>query len=271
MHILVPILVLGSVLYSKAQSVSTRLGGRAAAMGYASFSAADASAFFNNVGALAHIAQSTVHFCYEAATQIPGANRTGVALSLATPVGTAAIGIFRFGDPLYNEQILSVAFGNRIGITSLGSKINYVQYQADGFGTRSAVTIDLGGLTQITKQVSVGAGIFNITQSNISDDEELPVILVAALGFQPNQQFLLAIEIEKRAASPAAFKTGVEYSIYKKLFIRTGFNLNPTAVCGGIGAKTNRISIDYAMKFSYTLGFTHQASASLQLKPPHKK
>lgn len=267
MHIWLVNLLLISTWYGNAQSVNTRLGGRAAAMGYAGFCVADESAIFNNVGALAHIKQSSAFFCYDAAAEIPGANRTGASLSVSTAAGTAAFGFFRFGDMVYNEQMLSVAFGNRIGITSLGVKINYVQYQADGFGSRSTITADLGCITQLTPQFSVGAGIFNITQSKIADDDELPVVLVAAFGFQPDQKFLFATEVEKRPGSPAAIKSGVEYGIYKKLFFRTGINLYPASLFGGIGTKTNRVTMDYAMKFSNVLGFAHQASASYSLKP----
>ncbi|MDZ4714665.1 MAG: hypothetical protein SH819_04270 [Cytophagales bacterium] len=247
------------------QSVNTRLGARAAAMGYATFAVADETSVFNNVGSLARVPQSGLIFCYESAAELPGANRTGAGITIRKAASAIALGFFRFGDPVYHEQLVSAAYGNRIGNTSLGVKVNYVQYRADGFGTRSTVTADVGGLTQITPQLAVGAGVYNITQSAIAENEELPVILVAAIGFQPTPLLLLVAEAEKRLGSPLTVKGGAEVAIYKKIFVRTGFNLNPTSLHTGIGAKTHRISIDYAIRFSHLLGFAQHASASVRL------
>ncbi len=39
-------------------------------------------------------------------------------------------------------------------------------------------------------------------------------------------------------------RTGMEYSIYDKVFVRTGFNLNPNAAYFGLGAQKRNIKID---------------------------
>ncbi len=271
MNILVFALVLVGAINAPAQSVDTRVGARHAGMGYASFTVFDEASFFNNIGAIGRLEAPAVFFAYEVVADLPGANRTAAAVVWPTAIGTFAGGVFRFGDDIYSEQILSLAFSNRIGATSLGIKANIVQYRAAGFETKNAITIDFGGLTQITPKVYVGAGIFNVTQSSIEADEVLPVSLVAAIAYQDDNRITLALEVEKKLGSPLRFKGCVEYGIAKKLLFRSGFNMNPVVLFVGLGARTRRANYDYCSSISYTLGFAHQASVAYRLAIPRNK
>ncbi len=271
MYILVSCFILFTIMSCHAQSVNTRIGAPHAGIGYASFTLHDEAALFNNVGAMARLESPTLFFSYEVATELPGANRTAAAISWPTSLGTLAIGAFRFGDEFYNEQFLSAGFSNRLGATSLGAKINFVQYRTNAVETITAFTVDFGGLTQLTPELQVGAGIFNLTQSSLVEGEVLPVILVAAIGYEPDQRLLLAAELEKQLGSPLRIKGGVTYVIAKKIFFRSGFNLNPVMLFGGLGAKTRRTNIDYTISYNSSLGFAHQASAGYRLKTNSEK
>ena len=149
--------------------------------------------------------------------------------------------------------------------------MNYIQYQAEGFGTRNAVTLDVGGLAQITPLLSIGAGIFNVTQSFLGDGERLPVSLITGIGFKPNNSFILTTEVEKQIALPAIWKMGMEYAINKKIFFRAGINLNPSAVFGGVGTRAKRTAIDCSIQYTRLLGMAIQGSLSYHLGKAYKK
>ncbi len=249
----------------RAQSVSTIMGARAASMGNASAALNDEAALFNNVGAMAEIRNTSSFFSCEARPALPGANRMAAGIYLPTKFGTGGFGVFRFGDDLYNEQVLSAGFSNKFGIASLGAKVNYIQYHAESFGTKNAVSINFGGLARITPQISIGAYIVNINQSKISEDERLPTKLTAGLGFKPDSHFFIATEVEKDLDYDATWRLGAEYVIHKKVFVRTGFNLNPSVGYAGLGIKNKRLSFDYALSFSHALGLAHQGSAAYRL------
>ena len=253
----------------QSQSTSTLMGARAAGMGYASAVLKDEAAIFNNPGSLTGD-KSSAFFAYEVRPEMPGASRTAAGIQIPFKIGVGAFGIFRFGDDLYSEQLLSLGFSNQFGITSLGVKVNYIQYRAEGFATKSALGLDFGGLTQLTPNISVGAYIVNLNQPEISPGERLPTRLVAAIGFKLDEAFLIATEINKEINYPASWRTGFEYTIHKKIFVRSGFNLYPTAVHTGIGAKTRKLKIDYALQFSQALGESHQASLIVQLSKQKK-
>jgi hypothetical protein len=211
---------------------------------------------------------------YEIRAQLQNANRMAFAFNAPIKWGVASVGIFRFGDDLYNEQILSTGFGNKFGIASLGFKANYIQYQASGFGTHSAVSLDFGGLAQLTDQLSIGAYITNLNQAKIStdyDSERLPTRLTAGLTFKPKENLFITTEIDKDIDYEATWRTGLEYSFKEKFFVRTGFNMNPQAGFFGLGIKKKRVKADYALQFSSLLGASHQASASYTFYRDKKK
>jgi hypothetical protein len=243
------------------------MGSRAAGLAFASSTLTDEWSLFNNVGGLAKAKQTNAAFAYEIKPALTGANRMAASLSVATKPGTLGLGVFKFGDEVYSEQLASIGFGNQIGNTALGAKINYIQYRAEGFGTSRAMSVDFGGVTTITKQITLGAYITNLTQSKLAgaSNERLPTRMVAGLGFKPSDNVFIASEIEKDLAYPVSWRSGVEYAVYKKVFFRTGFNLNPSAFYFGLGAQKKNIKVDYALRFSRLLGVAHQASIVFSL------
>ena len=259
------ILIFGTILFAKiafAQSVSTQMGARSTALGYASSSLADEWSLFNNPGGIGKINQTNAGFAYEVNTQLKNANRMGAIFNMPIKWGTASAGIFRFGDDLYNEQALSVGFGNQFGIASLGMKINLVQYNAEGFGVTTAMSFDFGGITELTEKLSVGAYITNLTQSRMGEeDERLPTRLTAGLSYKPEKNILVTTELAKELDYMATWRTGLEYSFHQKVFFRTGFNLNPGTAFFGLGIKKKKLRIDYAVQFNQLTGAMHQASA----------
>lgn len=245
-----------------AQSSSTQMGARAAGLGYTSSTLSDEWSLFHNVGGLGKLKQTSAAVAYELKPALTGANRMAASLVTNLKPGSLGIGVFKFGDDLYSEQMASFGFGNQIGNTSLGAKINYIQYRAEGFGTSKAISIDFGGITRLTSELSIGAYITNVSQSKLSgaSSERLPTRMVAGLGFKPSESVWLATEIEKDLAYDVTWRSGLEYAVYKKIFFRTGFNLNPSAFYFGIGAHKQNLKVDYALRFSPLLGVAHQAS-----------
>jgi hypothetical protein len=66
-------------------------------------------------------------------------------------------------------------------------------------------------------------------------------------------------------------RTGLEYSVFKNLFFRTGYVLNPQAGFFGLGFHKNKLKIDYAIRFGQLSGAAHQASAIYLIPKKNKK
>jgi hypothetical protein len=255
-----------------AQSVNTLMGARSASLAFASSTLGDEWSLFNNVGGLAKVNQFSGAFAYEVRPSLLGTKRVAAALNAPFKFGTAGFGFFRFGDDLYSEQIISGGFSNQLGIASLGLKANYIQYRAEGFGTKSAISISFGGIAEITPKISIGAYVTNINQPKISiqDNERIPTKLTAGISFKPSDKILLLTEVEKDINYDPTIKGAFEYTIHKKVFFRTGFNLQPNAGFFGLGFNARRVKIDYGMQYSSILSFIHQASAIYRFQKKSK-
>src|SRR5882762_11163621 len=101
--------------WAEAQSSSTVMGARAAGLGYTSVVLKDEWAIFNNVAGLAGLHQVSTAFAYEVRPALTGANRIAASIAAPSKIGTLGIGIFRFGDEVYSEHLLSFGVGNQIG------------------------------------------------------------------------------------------------------------------------------------------------------------
>lgn len=237
-------------------------------LGYASSCLEDEWALFNNSAGLASTDRPIVAFSYEAHPSFNSFNRMASLFVLPVGPGVAAVGVYRFGDDIYNEQVLSVAFANTLGLASLGLKMDYIQYYAEGFGNAKALAVSFGGIARLTPTLSVGAHIVNLNQPKITKhtDEILPTLLIVGLRITPSKKIFVISEIEKDLSHDLTWKTGMEYQVHKKIAARTGFNHRPQAAFFGLGLNTKKFDIDYALEYHFNVGPIHQASVSYQFQ-----
>jgi hypothetical protein len=247
--------------FSYAQSSSTLMGARAGGLAYASSCLTDEWAIFNNVSGLVKVDKTSSAFTYDTQPGFKPFDRMAAAFAVPLKFGTAGAGVFRFGDQLYNEHIIALGFANTFGLASLGLKVNYIQYKAEGFGSKGVISLSFGGITTLTEKISIGAYIINLNQPNISlENEKLPTLLILGAGFQLTPETFVTTELEKDLNYPVKWKTGVEYLLYKKFTIRTGFTLNPAVAFFGLGFKTRKFKLDYAYQHDFSIGSRHQAT-----------
>jgi hypothetical protein len=241
------------------------MGARSLGMGNASACIKDEWSLLNNPAGLSELKDATASFSYNAYPHLNAFNRMAAVFTQPFKFGVGGVGVYRFGDKLYNEHVISTGFANQFGLASIGVKFNYIQYQAEGFGSTGVVTVSMGGIATLTPQLKVGANITNINQPEITTGdqvESVPTRLSVALAFQPYDKLLLCTELEKDLAKETLWKTGIEYQFHEKFVARTGFNLNPNAGFVGFGCKPKKFTLNYAMQYSLNVGLNHQATVS---------
>lgn len=227
---------------------------------------ADAWSTLNNVGALGDINTGQAGFSQVALPGFPMFNRVAAVVVAPTRLGTAGVGAYRFGDELYREDIVSAAYGNRIGMTALGARVNYIQYNARGAGRRGIVTISLGGLARLTTRLRFGAFISSIQQPRVSPDgERLPTQMSAGMLYNLSTQVAVMGEVEKDTDFPARLKVAMEYQPYTRVAFRTGFHTQPAALYFGTGFRMSRLQCDYAYRYQPAFAAQHVVTASVRL------
>ena len=256
------VLFLTGAWISHAQSANTLISARGLGLANATATLADEWSLLNNTGGLSKLKTTSAAVAYEAKPNLLGANRMAAVVALPTKIGTAGLGVFRFGDNLYSEQILSAGFGNTFGNTSIGLKVNYIQYTITGFGTKTAISLNFGGITQLTPAIAIGAYIVNLNRPTLStiDGEKLPTRLVAGVSFKASEVVSLFTEIDKDIDYRPTIKGAVEYKLHKKVVARTGVNLQPEAAFFGLGFVSSPLKIDYAMQYNQNLNAAFQVS-----------
>jgi hypothetical protein len=250
-----------------AQSSSILIGARSTGLGNATSCLSDEWSILNNPGGLSAVRKTTIAFSHFTNPSFQPFDRSAVSVSLPIGSSTAGISLFKFGDDLYSEQIASAAFSNKLGIASLGLRINYIQYAAKDFGTIGVFSISFGGIASVSKTLSIGAYITNINQPLIKrgdNAESIPTRVAVGYRLKMSQRIFLTSEVEKEIEKPILFKTGLCYDSRGKFFFSTGFNLNPNAAFLGAGFRPRRLGFEYGMAYNFTTGLYHQVSASYQ-------
>jgi hypothetical protein len=266
------LLLLGSSLQTYGQNGSYLQGGRSQGMGHASVTLNDGWSIFNNVGGIAGVDHTQILLGYQHRFGLEFLNTISAAVVSPLRIGAVGVSAFRFGDDLFNQQKIGLAYGNKFGLASLGVKANYLQYNIDGFGRRGMLMMEIGGVAEITEKIFFGAHITNFTQTKLAefDDERVPTLLKAGLSYRPIKGLMVNIETEKDVELPATIRAGFEYEIQELVSIRSGFSTFPFNNYFGLGLRPGNFTFDYAFSNSSAIGNIHHLSIILGLGKKNK-
>lgn len=247
-----------------AQMGHNDFGSRSQGLGNSNSNLVDEWSIFNNVGGLSGVKNGVVFFGYNQYFEIDGFDKIAAGVIHPFKFGNIGVSVYKFGDELFNEQVASAAFGNKIGFVRLGFRANYYQMSIDEFGTVGSLFFDFGGIIELIPKLSFGAYISNFTLAklNNSANSKLPVVMKAGLSFKPAQELSLNLDIYKDVDYKPIIKAGIEYIILEKFYLRTGLNTNPIKSFFGAGLHLNKFQIDYAISAHQFLGTSHQATVS---------
>src|SRR5690606_12235141 len=252
------------VFFAEAQSVSTLMGARAHAMASASSCLDDEWSLFNNPAGLSGVTDAIVAVGYAMTPLLPGSDRMAVAGSLRAFKGVLSAGIFRFGDAFYSEQIMRLGYAHKLGLAALGISASLIQYSATGFGTLWVPGVTLCGIAELTPWMKIGAYVVNPTQPVVSRDhgERLPTQLTAGIGVTPGEQVLIIAEVEKDLDYDTSWKIAMEYRPLGRFHFRLGCRLVPERFSAGVGFRSPRLRLDYALDYSAFIGTGHHVTAA---------
>ena len=251
-----------------AQSGHYKNGADAFGRADASVTDSDSWSLYNNVGALSdHEQDISVTFAYRNFHSILDLYSTAAGLNCPLGPFNTSLGFFRFGNEVFNEQSIILGIGHKIRHTSLGISLHYVQIRGEQIGKSEALAISFGGLTKISRELSVGGYVFNLNQTKISriSGEKLPTVMTMGVKYEV-ANFKVNLEAGKELDYNITFRSGVEYSIKKKMSIRTGIITVPFSSSYGLGFHTGKFIIDYGLRRSGILGISHMISVVFKVK-----
>ncbi|WP_141106514.1 PorV/PorQ family protein [Hymenobacter gelipurpurascens] len=195
----------------------------------------------------------------------------GVAAAEAPRYGVVGVTAQRFGGKLYSEQAVGVAYGYQLGTVRVGGKVEILQVSLEGLGSRRTVAASLGGQADIIpRKLTFGATLYNLNQARLApyQDERVPTVLRAGLGWRASDKVLVLVETEKDVEQDADFRAGLEYRPLPVLALRGGLAALTHQTTGGVGFRSGALQLDYAGAWHQALGLSQQVSVAYVWEKP---
>ncbi|OWY21602.1 hypothetical protein C7N43_07570 [Sphingobacteriales bacterium UPWRP_1] len=235
------------------------VGGRQAAMGNTSVTFTDVFSVFYNQAGLAGINTVTAGVYAENRFLLKDLNFFGAAVAIPTKGGTFGLGATYFGNNLYNDRLINLAYGRKLFNTlSVGIELDYAAISVADYGTANAFTFGLGVQYAIIPKLIAGAQVHNPLRWQFTDFEEdrLPTVISSGIAYLPSEKVTICAEAEKNLDKPLMLKAGFEYNIVEKLSLRAGITTEPVVSSFGIGLNLGTLRIDLANSFHPVLGYS---------------
>ncbi len=242
---------------------------RIQAMGQAGVGLANTpDAIFMNCSGLAQLNSIALSAYYTRPFGIKELNFGSLAVIVPTSIGSFATGLISFGNELYREQslILSLSRSAKQNIF-YGLNLHYMKLQIDGYGSDFSFSSDFGILIKVIPHMSWGFFATNLNRALMGKTNDyLPKTFGTGIAIFPVNDLILNLDIFKDSMFPLEFRCGIEYLLFHRLALRSGFSTEPAQFCAGLGFQFSHFEVDYGVTTHQDLGLTHHLSFQLRLK-----
>ena len=247
------------------------MGSRSHALGNASVAIDDIWAYHHNPANLVSVKKLGLGLSYENRFLLKELQSQGFVVALPLKAGVISIGLQSFGFKNFRTNRLGLGYSMKLAeFLSCGVQLNYHQVRlTDAYGRKDALTAELGLRADITDNWKVAFSIFNLTRTKISEFSEDRLTTLMRLGTQYtfSEKVMLVAELEKNIEFPVRFKTGIEYSPIRKLFLRGGFATQPIEISAGLGYRfKEQFQLDLGSAYHQILGWSPNFSFTYLMK-----
>jgi long-subunit fatty acid transport protein len=240
-------------------------GARTRSLGNTCIADTNAWTIFTNPAGLSHVKKATVlasdEYLYNlqeirsfsAATIIPIKKKFIIGCTFQ-----------KQGYTWFNDQQIGLHTAQKIGMYSLGASFMWWQRVAGETFRQTHPLFNIGGTISLNKHLQLGLHFSNCTNTQ-NELQNLPVSIQAGFMYILSKEIVWYTDLKKQLNSGMNFQTGIEYKIHKNFLLRSGVQLKPMRLNGGVGFCNKRIAIDYSMSHQSPLGFRHQLSLCVYL------
>lgn len=198
---------------------------------------------------------------------LPELRTTAFATTVPLSFTTLGLKAEQFGFDLYKETEFGIALAKMLDSSmSLGACVNLYHLSIDKYGSSSRLTLDVGMLARILERVVLGFNFSNATGTAISkNNERLPQIFTFGARWNPINNLLLTLEMEKDIRYQTSIKAGIEQKVVSIISLRAGIANNPDKYSVGFAVRYSLFEFSYAGYSHIDLGWTHQIELSFTL------
>ena len=243
----------------EAQTVRTPVAALYPSLNTYSVQQKDAFSFRSNSASLAGIKSFAAGVFSERRFLLKELSSYSVVAALPTASGAVGLRGDYFGEVLYNESGMGLAYGRSLGTKAdVGLGFHYFSMKAAGYGAAATVTFDAGAVLYLSDVVQAGVSVYNPVGMKLGKggEEKLPSIYSFGIGYDASPQAFIGAEVQKTEDQPVSVNAGLQYLFAEKLIARSGFSSAASVYYLGFGVKLQKLRIDVAASVHPYLGVT---------------
>jgi len=190
--------------------------------------------------------------------------RAGIFI-LPVQSSVIAISIYQFGETTFRQEKFGMTYARKLSPKlNFGIQFNYYRfYLAEENQTLNSYGIEMGLLYRLSQMILLGIHTINpykVSINTFSGNYDYPSKINMGANIEISKSFGFFTEIEKSVSYPVNVKTGIEYNIMNKFYLRSGISGKPNLLSAGIGFEINKMKIDLAVAYNQQLGNSPSAS-----------
>ncbi len=253
---------------SKAQDVFLP-GSRSQALAGASACLADGWSVFGNQAGLAQIDRLTFGGTFQNRFLVKELSASSGLFILPIQSSVFAFSVYQFGKNTFRQEKFGITFARSLNPRlHFGLQFNYYRFfMAEDNRSIGSYGVELGFQYQLTDQLLLGIHSLNPYKTSIktfSGGYSYPSRFNIGAHYQLSESFGIITEVEKDSQYPLNFKTGLEFDILNKLYIRTGISGKPYQLAVGMGFVVKKLKLDLAVAYNQYLGNSPSVSFQYQ-------
>jgi len=253
-----------------AQNLPLESGGRSIGLANSAMAVSQVWSVNTNQAALAFLEKPEVGLFYTNRFLLKELGSQSLVFAYPSKFGVLAASVDYFGYSQQSEMQVGLAYAKRLSTyLSLGFKFNYLQYQqVEFYGKTRAIVAELSLLAKPYDKVILGFHVYNPNRSKFNTRVEkfAPTIFNFGAAYVPNSQLLISAQVSKNLEYAMTYKMGIEFELKDRLFLRTGFNVQPNAYFLGVGFDFKGVQFNLAFSYQNSLGLSPASSLSYEFK-----
>jgi hypothetical protein len=180
-----------------------------------------------------------------------------------------AVSVYQFGKSPFRQDKIAIAYARRISPKlNFGIQFNYYRlFLSEDNRSAGSSGLELGIQYLLNDQLTLGFHILNPYETGIktySGNFRYPSQINFGTLYRISDSFCLTSELVNDFTRSFRIKTGLEYKILEKLFLRTGISGKPYHLSAGIGFQVRKLTLDLATTYNQYLGNSPSASFQYQ-------
>lgn len=189
------------------------------------------------------------------------------AANYPTKWGVMGAGAHRYGDDLFSENRIRLAYKNELRNFHYGAVLNYNHVSiGGGYGSAGALGVDVGIAAVLFKNLWIGAQATNVNQPSYgSIDEPLPRVLSIGFSYELSDIALITSDLFKDVRFPISYRGGLEVTIFENFVGRAGITTEPVTFSGGFGYTGSFWKINVVAQNHIDLGISPGLDLSIAL------